>query len=460
MKKIYLFFLIVLYLNSNTSAQNSWSKIVHQPNSSVNAILADTGDTFFIGGAFTLIGTDSIPGIARWTGSAFEKVGDQGITGSNVSAITHFADGIAVGGTFSMLDTESCNNIGYWDGSRWNPLGNGFDYTGATTVSTLIIYDDELYAAGTFTISGSDTVNNIARWNSTRWEALSSGINGTVRALCIYNGELYAAGTFTNAGGVEVNNIAKWDGSNWSAAGGGLKYTGATTVSTLQVYNGHLYAGGTFDQAGGNTAEHIAKWDGTDWSDVGGGLEYTGATTVSTICIYEYDSLLIAEAKYQSISDTTVFTYQMQYWNDTSWTLMDAESNDAIYDMKAVNGTLFAAGSFTELESDSIFFIAKWTASGLKLMFSSPTEESGPASSVYPNPVQNEFTIQFSKNDKNPNAFYTFSLYDLSGKEIMIIKNLEDIQRFERNAVSAGVYLYHIKDERGRIVSNGKLIFN
>jgi hypothetical protein len=458
MKKHLLLFL--LFISIFSYAQHSWSPVGDQPNGTVYSLAADTGGVLYLGGSFTMIGIDSISGIGRWSDNKFSRVGTKGITGSLVSSVIVYDRGIVAGGNFTGIDTITCNNIAYWDGAKWDPMVNGLDYTGATTVSTLIIYDDELYAGGTFITSGSDTLNNIARWDGEEWHPLGTGINGSVKTLCVYDGELYAAGTFTNAGGVAVNNIAKWNGSTWSDVGGGLEYTGATTVSTLKVYNDNLYAGGIFNIAGGDTAMHLAKWDGSDWSDVGSGLEYTGATTVSTFTLHEFDGKLIAEAKYRDISDTTLFTYQMQYWNDTAWSIMDSETDLPVYAMTTVNGSLFAGGTFTSIATDSVSFLAQWATSGERSMLREDAKDQlhEEASAVlYPNPVVDGFNINLIEIE-NIKGNYILIISDILGREILKT-TIYDGYRFYRSTEKAGAYFYNIRELNGNSIQKGKVIF-
>ncbi|MCW3072490.1 MAG: hypothetical protein JWO44_2380 [Bacteroidetes bacterium] len=457
MKKIYSLLLAALLVNFSSFAQHSWSSYGDRLNSSVNTIVPDTGNIFYIGGSFTTIGTDSIGGIAKWNGTKFSKLGLKGITGSEVVAMIKFNGGIVAAGNFSRIDTTACNNIGYWDGLKWNPMGDGLDYTGATTVSTLIVYDSNLYAAGTFSTSGNNTVSNIAKWNGSSWLGLGSGVNGTIRTMCVYNGDLYVAGTFTTAGSTSVHNIARWDGSSWHDLDGGLEYTGATTVSTLHAFNGNLYAGGNFTTAGGEIAGPVAAWDGIEWSDIGGGLDYTGATTVSTLCIHDFNGQLIAEVQYRPISDTTVFLYHIQSWNDTAWSQLDAKTNFPIHALQVVDGSLFAGGDFSQIASDSVFFLAQWATSSIRSMLfaGTNTEEINGTADLYPNPVKDQLFFRSTKGS----AGYSIIVSDLLGRAICRKTSENGSFSFKDEHLKAGVYIYRICDSSGNTVKQGKIHF-
>jgi trimeric autotransporter adhesin len=457
MKK--LFPLIIAFIwSTQLSAQNYWDTFSGSPmNSTVKTIVADTGDSFYVGGYFTEIGNDSIAGIAYWNGSYYTTIGKPGLSNAQVLSMVKFNGGLVAGGTFDFIDTTPCNNVAFWDGSEWSPLGSGLEYTGATTVSTLAVYEDTLYAAGNFSFSGSDSVHNIAKWTGENWEPLGLGVNGTVNSMYVFDGELYVAGSFLEAGGLTTKNIARWDGHDWDYAGDGLEYTGATTVSTLQVFNDNLYAGGSYIQDD-TTFGFIAKWDGSEWSEVGDGLKYTGATTVSTITMCVYDTKLIVEAKYAIGGNNDSIIYAMQMWNDTTWEVINAQTDQAVYALTMVDKTLYAGGDFTVIDDLTTSFIARWEEGSRRFIPYENTEGFHTIRcSVYPNPVKNELHIKTENSDSISN--FKFVLTDLMGRQILEIENVSERINFERQSIHSGLYLYKII-YGNTIVQQGKLLFD
>lgn len=99
MKKIYFLLFAILFLGKKSFAQDSWNGS-GESNVSVRAIIAESNGGLYIGDSFIAISSSSAVDIARWSN-------------------------------------------GKYDGPQWNPPGN--DYTGATTVSTLVVYNDTLY---------------------------------------------------------------------------------------------------------------------------------------------------------------------------------------------------------------------------------------------------------------------------------------------------------------------------
>ena len=74
---------------------------------------------------------------------------------------------------------------------------------------------------------------------------------------------------------------------------------------------------------------------------------------------------------------------------------------------------------------------------------------------IYPNPAQSEITLQ-KVNQYIP---YTFELYDINGKSIKQINWLNDQEKLSIETLKNGVYLYQIKDEKGRTAA-GKIVKN
>jgi hypothetical protein len=74
---------------------------------------------------------------------------------------------------------------------------------------------------------------------------------------------------------------------------------------------------------------------------------------------------------------------------------------------------------------------------------------------IFPNPVQESATLQFSSEVKNA----ALTLTDLNGKEVVHISNISGTAYyFERNEIAAGIYFFSLT-ESGKIISVSKIIF-
>jgi hypothetical protein len=74
--------------------------------------------------------------------------------------------------------------------------------------------------------------------------------------------------------------------------------------------------------------------------------------------------------------------------------------------------------------------------------------------SIFPNPTASTFTIS-----KNTNENMQFHLYNLIGQQVLNTTLRETETKIERNNLAAGTYLFSIVNASGKIIENGKLIF-
>ena len=74
--------------------------------------------------------------------------------------------------------------------------------------------------------------------------------------------------------------------------------------------------------------------------------------------------------------------------------------------------------------------------------------------SLFPNPTTSPFTVS-----KNTNEALQFHLYNLIGQQVLNKNLIESETTIERNNLATGTYLFSITNASGRIIDNGKLIF-
>ena len=224
----------------------------------------------YAAGLFTNAGGDADADyIAKWTGSAWEAVGQPnsgGATIVNFRALAFGSDGtLYATGNFTNLEgVANADYVAKWDGSNWAALGTGFDASGRDLVVSPTT--GSLFATGEFTTAGGTGVNYVAEWNGSAWAAMSTGLAGGVTAgLSIDTdsaGVIHVVGEFTTAGGVNADYIAKWNGSVWAEVGGGLD----AAANKIDFSSGTFWIVGSFTQSGMLTiADRIAQWNGSSW---------------------------------------------------------------------------------------------------------------------------------------------------------------------------------------------------
>ncbi len=263
------------------------------------------GGDLVIGGEFILDATGALTlnGIAYYDGVSLHALGDGFDARPRVLEVLDLGDGFGprlyVGGDFTLCGTEPCLRVAVWNGTGWEQVGDGL----TANCLALEVYQGELYAGGNFG-------QRIRRLVGGTWLPLipggpTGGTNGTVFSLEVFDEglgagpELFVGGNFECVADTDLNclgatavaalNIGKWNGTSWSTVGGGILGTAeyVWTVNALDLGDGpKLYAGGSFTFAELTTSNSIAVWSddaipGTyEWSALGNGVLVTGATAV------------------------------------------------------------------------------------------------------------------------------------------------------------------------------------
>ena len=369
----------------------NWANQFFAPgmNAAVVALARDSQGNVYAGGYFSLANGVSAPGVARWDGTNWNRLG----TGTGgVLALATTTNGLYAGGSFSTAGGITANKIAFWNGAQWSALGSGVngDVRGLMTDG-----QGTLYAGGFFTTAGGVTVNKIARWDGTQWSALGSGLDGDVFALAYGNGVLYAAGNMTG-------HVVAWDGTQWQVVGGGVN----STVNALTYGNGTLYVGGVFNQAGANPIAGLAAWDGQTWTARGSGAfgfiyglavdslgklyaggDFTtfGGQAANRIAVWDGQAWSALSSGFDNSANAVLvdgqnnvyaggwftsaggnaYAQRLAYWNGTTWSALGGNGqgvNDYVYALaNAGQGKLYAAGKFTQAGAKSaINYLAQW----------------------------------------------------------------------------------------------------
>jgi hypothetical protein len=187
----------------------------------------------------------------------------------------------------------------------------------------------------------------------------SDSLDLVASALAVTPGALYVGGEFDNAGGIaNADQIATWNGSSWSAVSSSTSQISNGRVSAIAVSGGKVYAGGTFQNAGAEpNADFLAVWDGTSWKPfctaTGPGPAFGGNVTSLQII----DQTLYVGGTFQNGAGIASADYLLACdlaTGGSSSTVIDPAHAFAgpVYALTADgNGTLYAGGGFSNLES-------------------------------------------------------------------------------------------------------------
>lgn len=309
-------------------------------------------------------------------------------------------DLLYIGGAFEQCEGTQCYLVASFDGVSFEPLvSNGFVEDG-WRVLDLAFYQDQLFAGGKFQLLNQ---NGESVWNlgvvSEDWMSLfpipfsSASI---VESLQVFENDLYIAGLMTIEGEEAYHSILKWDGSvlsdlstyNYDDLIGPFN----ERLTDMEVYDNMLYVAGWFDQLEGQPCQGVARWDGMSW-------ECLNTEIISPL------------------------------WN-------------AVHDIEIIEDTLYMAGDFVSIGTDTLRCIAK-----RNLALSGINEYSDIQLHITPNPATHIIAISSS------NSIYELKISDITGRSIMNIFPMSVNTTVKIDFFNPGCYLLTANFDSGQCIT-------
>ncbi len=337
-------------IQKNTLASLPWGPV---PNGPVYA-LAARNDSIFVGGAFSLISSSGLTGLAcfKWPSSSASSW-NANITDGRVHALCLTADKIYIGGDIATINSQTRNNLGAINLSSaslssWNPDANG-------VVNALSVYGGAVYAGGNFTKIGGQLRNRIAKIDLSTaaissWDAVASH---TINVIHAGNNGVYAGGDFASMGGKNRYYIAAFSEStgnilDWAPQANDqvhcFKYTGAT-----------LYAGGNFTTMSGQTRNRVASFNVT----TGAMKSFNPGADAVVRTIDVWDNKVYMGGDFNNAGGqgrTRLVEVDSATGNATA---LNISFNGTVYALAASANMLFAGGNFTFVAGQTrSFFVA------------------------------------------------------------------------------------------------------
>lgn len=331
-------------------------------NGGVSAVAATSAGHVIIGGEFTVAGTDPAMNVVRWTGSAFEAMGDgtpQGLRDVEVDGA-----GAIWALSFPIFDftTGGQTSIVYrFDDPTWTEVARTVDPANTLAVDP----SGALLVGGLFTEIGGVPAAQLARWGGSAFEAVhAEGTDGSIETILADATGLCVAGNFTMAGSVSANSVACLIGGSWVSRG--LPEPFYQVKALARDDGGALIAGGHFD-FDEDGAGSIARWNGSGWDDIGGGLRQPiGPGYVETV-VNVAGQIFVAG---RFIRAGSVETVDVAAWDGSSWNALDGGLPKTTFGigLESVNvtsavaagGSVYFGGQFNRAGRVTALGIARW----------------------------------------------------------------------------------------------------
>jgi hypothetical protein len=249
----------LIHIKADGTRDAAWDP---SPNGTVS-VLAVSGNTVYVAGAFTMIGGASRPGLAAIDMSGNATSWNPNPTPVGTYALAVAGDTVYVGGGFATIGGQARAHLAALvtdatgAAKTWNP--NPDD-----DVVALAVAGDTVYAAGYFSNIGGQPRQRLgavdASGVATSWDP---NPNNAVSVIAVSGNTLYAAGTFTGFrgdGANDRNHLAALttEGTGmvkaWNPDPGG-------NVVAMAVSGDTVYVGGDFKTIGGMSRNGLAAID-------------------------------------------------------------------------------------------------------------------------------------------------------------------------------------------------------
>lgn len=235
--------------------------------------LARSGDSLFVGGAFTSQRAKTGGGLVTdGSGNGHPDPSSFPQVAGSVAAVTD--DGVGgwfIGGKFTAVDGEPRSGLAHIkaDGTldpSWNP-GAVAGTTPNATVAVLVRSGATLYAGGDFSSIGGTARNDLAAIDTGSgavkpWNPGGPGSSDAVADIAVEGSTVFVAGTFTEFGGAARNGFAAV-----SAASGSLLSWNPGSNSAhgyaVSVLGSTVYVAGDFTSIGGESRPSVAALSAT-----------------------------------------------------------------------------------------------------------------------------------------------------------------------------------------------------
>ena len=436
-------------IDASTGTVTTWNP---NANGVVNA-LAVSGSTVYAGGAFTkmnvptttrnrIAAIDAVSGtVTAWDPNANYSVAALAVSGSTVYAGGNFTimNGTTARNGIAAIDTSGTGTV-----TAWNPNANNQVFALAVSGSTV-------YAGGVFTTMNVPTTtrNYIAAIDAstgtvTTW---NPNANGTVYALAVSGTTVYAGGSFTimNVPTTTRNRLAAIDASGtgtvtaWDPNASNIVYSLA-----LDFLQSKVYVGGIFSSVFQQPAANFAALTNTADATLPVELTSFSASVKKRNVSLKWETATEVNSASFNIERARVNTSG----TDSNWqkiaSIKAAGNSNSPKEYRFAD-SLLDAGKFQYrlkmVDNDGSFEYSQTVEVSIAL------PKAFALSQNYPNPFNPSTKIEYELPSESP---VTIEVYNLTGERVSVLQN--GMQQAGYHTVnldgtnlSSGVYFYMLR---------------
>ncbi len=150
------------------------------------------GTVLVLGGQFAEAGTVHARNVVTWDGNQFRPMPVE-LFGT-VRSLAVYRGSLYAGGSFTINNAGAAPGVARWTGSAWEAVGGGLTgiFTSAPSVTKMVVFGDRLVVSGNFSAAGTLAEGYIAAWNGSQWQSMGgAGLTCPCNEMQVYNGRLY-----------------------------------------------------------------------------------------------------------------------------------------------------------------------------------------------------------------------------------------------------------------------------
>jgi len=360
---------VILSSLSSALASNPPTQLVDfpVPNGSVTAVVSDPArGVVYLGGNFTRLGpfTGAFVGLdtatAAWNTPTWSRV-----VGSAGTSVPDGSGGFYIAGAFTKVGGESITSLAHLrsDGTldpAWHidlPLGTVYD---------MALQGNTLYLGGSFSSVGSATRQNLAAIDVTTatvtsWDPnlnyAAGGVNG-VYAITATSTTVYVGGLFAAIGTMPRHNLGAVD----AATGVVTSWAPAVNANPVDfaIIGGTLYMGGNFTTVDGSARPMLAAFDLGTGALLPFALDADSGTsdTVNALAAGPSGTLIIG-GQFSTLNGSPHACLAQVDAGTGVATAWNPDLDGTVYTVAASGTTVYAGGDFSAAGADPHAFLVK-----------------------------------------------------------------------------------------------------